>query len=148
MPGAISLATTHPGKWISYSLPGVMKLVVQLKPVHWTLTRELLTSWYCAMQKVASTESEHLNAHHSLARPYHWGFHLSPELSWVLTVRPLQYRWTEVWYPLIISSTPLSDFSPWQSETLSISDANFRSIFIPCLSKCVTHYPCTGICRS
>ena len=83
-----------------------MRLVVQLKPVHWTLTRELLTSWYCAMQKVASTKSEHLNAHHSLARPYRRGFHRSPELSWVLTMRLLQYRWTEVWYALVIAPLP------------------------------------------
>ena len=59
--------------------------MVQLKSVYcMDFDKRIADKHDNVMQKVASTESEHLDAYHSLARPYRRGYHLSPELSWIL----------------------------------------------------------------
>ena len=90
MPGAISLAATHPGKIKNIIQSARSETSGPAEVCILDFDKRVADKHDNAMQKVASTESEHLDAYHSLASPYRRGYHLSPELSWVLTMSPLQ----------------------------------------------------------
>ena len=87
MPGAISLAAPHPGKIKNIIQSARSETSGPAEVCILDFDKRVADKHDNAMQKVASTESEHLDAYHSLARQ---GYHLSPELSWVLTMSPLQ----------------------------------------------------------
>ena len=90
MPGAISLAATHPGKIKNIIQSARSENNGPAEACILDFDKKIADKHDDTMKKVASTESEHLDAYHNLARPYRRGYSLSPELSWVLTMSPLQ----------------------------------------------------------
>ena len=90
MPGAISLAAPHPGKIKNIIQSARSETSGPAEACILDFDKRVADKHDSAMQKVASTESEHIDAYHSLACPYRRGYYLSPELSWVLTMSPLQ----------------------------------------------------------
>ena len=90
MPGAISLAATHPGKIKNIIQSARSETSGPAEACILDFDKRVADNHDSAMQKVATTESEHFDVSHNLARAYRREYHLSPELSWVLTMSPLQ----------------------------------------------------------
>ena len=90
MPGAISLAATHPGKIKNIMQSARSETSGPAEACILDFDKRVADNHDSAMQKVATTESEHFDVSHNLARAYRREYHLSPELSWVLTMSPLQ----------------------------------------------------------
>ena len=70
MPGAISLAATHPGKIKNIIQSARSETSGPAEVCILDFDKRVADKHDSAMQKVASTESEHLGTYHSLARPY------------------------------------------------------------------------------
>ena len=126
MPGAKSLAAIHPGKIKNIIQSARSETSGPAEACILDFDKRVADKHDSAMQKVASTESEHLDVYHSLAHLYHQGYHLSPGLSWVLTMSPLQAQMNR---SLIYTNCVLpKSLFPWQSKTLSYFRCHFQNI--------------------
>ena len=90
MPGAASLAATHKGKVQNLRLAALREKTHGLPAEACILGLEKATKQHDAEQAKATGDRPHLAEYQTLGHPYRRDYALSPSLTWVLTMSPLQ----------------------------------------------------------
>lgn len=90
MPGAVSLAATHAGKIKNIVQAAKNETNIPSEACILNFDRKIADKHDATMKAKAGSESAHLDEYRKISRPYCRQYVLSPDLSWVLTMLPLQ----------------------------------------------------------